>query len=285
MTTDIIEINNFVVLTDSTDAKEAEVYQCQFDQEMIGISFYDSGNVKIKVEYSDGQQTLESSKGMAMSFYGDNTVKFSHQIDQKEPLHSVSIFSTVEHINQLQDQEKSLFVTYLSNLLHSPNAFELGAKVTMNAEMHLTISKIFQTPFQNSTRLLFLKSQVLELLSHYFSQIEEKPKVLFTEEDQEQLFKAKEIILQNMNKPPTLSELSKLVGMNNNKLNKNFKMLFGVPVFKYLQLQRLSKAYQLLKDNNMTVQEVAWFVGYDSLSSFSNAFQKQYGCRPSAMMI
>ncbi|NME71821.1 helix-turn-helix domain-containing protein [Flammeovirga aprica] len=283
MTTDIIEINNFVVLIDSTDAQEAEIYKCSFDQDMIGITFYDSGNVEVHVEYESGSQVLKNSKGIAMSFLGNDTVSFSHKISQSEPLNTVSIFSTLEHIHQLQDQEKSLFETYLHGLLYSSNAFELGPQVTMTAEMHLAISKIFQTPFQNSTRLLFLKSQILELLSHYFAQIEEKPQASFPQGEQEQLFQAKEIILQNMNQPPTLTELSKLVGMNNSKLNKNFKQLFGMPVFKYLQAQRLHKAYRLLKEEELSVQEVAWNVGYDSLSSFSNAFQKQYGCRPSAL--
>ena len=84
-----------------------------------------------------------------------------------------------------------------------------------------------------------------------------------------------------MDSPPSLSELSRQIGLNSFKLKKHFKELFGVPVFKYLQNERLNRANELLRREDLTVQEVAWDVGYDSLSSFSNAFTKKFGYRPS----
>ncbi|MNR50558.1 Regulatory protein PchR [compost metagenome] len=81
-------------------------------------------------------------------------------------------------------------------------------------------------------------------------------------------------------KPPTISELSRLIGLNSTKLKKNFKELFGIPIYKYIHEERLNKAYELLSQTEKTVQEAAWEVGYESLSSFSNAFQKKFGSRP-----
>ena len=172
-------------------------------------------------------------------------------------------------------------MNHLGNLLSSNDDFEIGPRVFMNPEMQTAIAKIFNTQFQNTARLLFIKSQVIELLSHYFTQISTNNKSEIKQEEIDKIHQAREIIIQNIDKPPLLSELSKLIGMNSNKLRKNFKQIFGVPVFKYLQNQRLQKAYQLLSNQEMTVQETAWFVGYESLSSFSNAFYKKYGFRPS----
>ena len=92
---------------------------------------------------------------------------------------------------------------------------------------------------------------------------------------------AQEILLSNIENPPSLTELAYRVGTNTNKLKKEFKAQFGVPVFKYLQNERLKKAYNLIKTGHKTIQEVAWAVGYDSLGSFSNAFEKKFGYRPS----
>ena len=64
---------------------------------------------------------------------------------------------------------------------------------------------------------------------------------------------------------------------------KNFKELFGVPVFKYLQHERLNKAHELLTHRGMSIQEVAGLVGYESISSFSSAFLKKFGIRPSVI--
>ncbi|NLR94350.1 helix-turn-helix transcriptional regulator [Flammeovirga agarivorans] len=284
MTTDIIEVNDFIVMIDSTDSKEAELFNCQFEDDIIGITFYNSGHVDIHAfddRENKNSTILKSRKGKCISFYGQQGVKFSHNISQKEPLQSVSIFSTRDNLLKLSNNEKALYELHLSELLQTSDWFKSGPEVRLTPEMQLTISKIFSNSFQGYSRLLFMKSQVLELLSHYFSKLEQTENIVMDEHELQKLYKAKEIMENNIHTPPTLNELSKLIGMNNNKLKKNFKQIFGMPVFKYLQIQRLQKAYQLLQNQESTVQEAAWQVGYESLSSFSHAFFKQYGFRPS----
>jgi len=46
----------------------------------------------------------------------------------------------------------------------------------------------------------------------------------------------------------------------------------------------MSTAHDLIRSKQATVQEAAWHVGYDSLSSFSNAFNKKFGFRPSELL-
>jgi len=208
-------------------------------------------------------------------------VQFSHRFLESEPLRSIGIFSTIENLQKLPSFEKELFDKHLGRLFTSNNDFEMGPQVRMTPPMQTAISKIFHTKYQGSARLLFLKSQVLELLAHYFDEIRTIGQPKMKQVELEKIHLAKEIITRNIDQPPTLTELSKLIGLNSHKLKKNFKQLFGVPVFKYLQNQRLQRAHQLLSDTEMTVQEVAWFVGYESLSSFSNAFYQKYGFRPS----
>jgi transcriptional regulator GlxA family with amidase domain len=43
----------------------------------------------------------------------------------------------------------------------------------------------------------------------------------------------------------------------------------------------VNNAHELSSKKKATVQEAAWEVGYDSLSSFSNAFAQKFGYRPS----
>ena len=116
---------------------------------------------------------------------------------------------------------------------------------------------------------------------HFFGQLA----VLKTEKikthEREKLNLAKDILLQNIDNPPSLNEISKEIGLNTFKLKKEFKAFFGVPVFKYIQNERLTLAHNMIRNQELTVQEAAWHVGYDSLSSFSNAFEKKFGYRPS----
>jgi AraC-like DNA-binding protein len=119
------------------------------------------------------------------------------------------------------------------------------------------------------------------LLAHYFGQLSIMSESSIPSDEREQLERARDILIENLENPPSLSELAKQIGLNTYKLKKSFKEVFGVPVFKYLQNERLNTAHGLIRDGRMTVQEAAWEVGYDSLSSFSNAFARKFGFRPS----
>ena len=179
--------------------------------------------------------------------------------------------------------EYEVFQDHLPDLLNPMEDFVEGPSFFMTPYMQEAVYKIMTTQYHGNTRLLFLKSQVNELLSHFFAFLASDRTENISLQEREKLLHAKTIITNNISKPPTLSELSKMIGLNNNKLKKNFKELFGVPVFKYLQEERLNKAYELLSQTEMAVQEAAWFVGYESLSSFSNAFYEKFGIRPAGV--
>jgi AraC-like DNA-binding protein len=151
----------------------------------------------------------------------------------------------------------------------------------MTPDMKNAVAKIFACTYIGATRLMFLKSQVTELLSHFIANCAETATPTVGDEEREKLYQAKAILADNIATPPSLKELSKVIGLNSYKLKKNFKELFGVPVFKHLQNERLIKAHNLLRETEMTVQEASWTVGYESVSSFSNAFIKKFGFRPS----
>lgn len=280
MTTDIIEINNFVVLIEQSNADKTIVQKCEIDGDVVGFAFYGSGNVELEIKYENKTKTVNNTTGIAISFFGNSKVEFSHKIAPNKPLQSISVFTKVKNLHTLPDGEGAIFQEYLHKLIHPQANFVEGPSFYMTPDMQHAVQKILTTRYTGSTRLMFLKSQVNELLAHFFAFIATDKGDGLTGVDRQKIFQAKEIIENNICKPPSLSELSKLIGLNSNKLKKNFKELFGIPVFKFLQEERLNKAYALLSNSDMGVQETAWFVGYESLSSFSNAFQQKFGARP-----
>jgi AraC family transcriptional activator of pyochelin receptor len=281
MTTDIVEINNFIVLIEQSNAKKTIVQKCEIDGDAVGFAFYSSGNVELEIKHQNQTKIVTNTTGIAISFFGNNKVEFSHKIGPDKPLQSISVFSKLKNLNTLPKEEQEIFNEFLPELINPKEDFVEGPRFYMTPYMQNAVYKIMSTKYKGSTRQLFLKSQVNELLSHFFAFLASDNKEQLSNEDRSKLFKAKEIMEKNISSPPSLSELSKLIGLNNNKLKKNFKELFGVPVFKFLQEERLNKAYEMLSTSNESVQEVAWYVGYDSLSSFSNAFVGKFGVRPS----
>lgn len=281
MTTDILEINNFIVLIEQSDDQKPTVEYCMLDDQVIGFSFYASGDVEIEISFDDQVSKVQNSTGIATAFFGNKNATFKHNISNKTPLRSVSIFSTLNNLNKLPKQERAVYVNSLRSLLNPRAHYVQGPFFYMTPPMYNAVYKIFQTEYEGIARLMFLQSQITELMAHFFALLQTGNKIQISKSDQEKLFNAKSIMIEKMAAPPSLNELSKMIGLNSNKLKKNFKELFGMPVFKYLQHERLNKAHQLLSDQEMNIQEVAWFVGYESISSFSNAFLKKFGIRPS----
>ncbi len=75
--------------------------------------------------------------------------------------------------------------------------------------------------------------------------------------------------------------LSKKFSMNRDKIQKLFKTVYGDTIFSYYRKIRLEKALIMLKTNEFSIQDVAYSIGYASVSSFRIAFKKQYHVLPS----
>ena len=286
MTRDIIDINDFTILVEEANADQpftsvCSVDVCNFDEPLIAVAFYGSGNVNLVIEYADKQKEYEHTKSLALSFYADNQVKFIHNVSDARPLKCIVIATALHNLEKLPNQEGELFGELLHQLVHPKDHYVEGPSFLMTPEMQTIIDQVFDNKYEGKAKMMFFRSQMTTLLSHFFGQLSmmEEDKIPLSE--REKLEQARNILAENLENPPSLSELSRQIGLNTFKLKKNFKELFGVPVFKYLQNERLKTAYNLLRSKNLSIQEVAWHVGYDSLSSFSNAFSKKFGFRPS----
>ena len=283
MTRDIIEVGTFMVLIEQSIAEETIVDQCGFDDQVVAFSFYGSGNVELDINYGGKTKKYCNTKGIALSFSANNQVQFVHTISNKKPLQCICVVSSIKNILKLPEQETEVFTQYLYELINPKDHYVEGPTFYMSPDMQSAVDKIFNTQYAGTTRMMFIRSQVMELLSHFFAFISEtnNQSTDIKNPERQKLYHAKEILSNNIEAPPSLNELSKLIGLNSFKLKKNFKELFGVPVFKFLQNERLNKAHELLSKRDVSIQEAAGLVGYESMSSFSSAFLKKFGFRPS----
>ena len=96
----------------------------------------------------------------------------------------------------------------------------------------------------------------------------------------ETMERAREILLTRLENPPTLTELSRIVGTNECTLKRGFKETFGCTVYNFVQENRLEKAYQLITGCGYNVSESAFAVGYSNLSHFSKVFKIKFGISP-----
>ncbi|MEH2080075.1 MAG: helix-turn-helix transcriptional regulator [Nostoc sp.] len=87
-------------------------------------------------------------------------------------------------------------------------------------------------------------------------------------------------LCQGDHNPSSLLNLANEIGLNDFKLKRGFREVFGTTVLGHVQSLRLEQAQQLLQDTNFTVAEIASQVGYESISHFGYLFKRQFGITP-----
>lgn len=87
-------------------------------------------------------------------------------------------------------------------------------------------------------------------------------------------------IESSLEKPLTKDELVKLSGMNELKLRRIFTQVFGKGIYEYYNHLRMQKAARLLKQEDLSVSEVGYQLGFSNLSYFGRLFEKHIGLKP-----
>lgn len=91
---------------------------------------------------------------------------------------------------------------------------------------------------------------------------------------------AAEILSQRLDDPPTIAELSALVGMNECDLKRCFKCRYGDSIASFSRGKRLATAQDLLLHSGLSVAEIALEVGFTNPSQFARAFRRRFDLNP-----
>ncbi|TND07733.1 MAG: AraC family transcriptional regulator [Bacteroidetes bacterium] len=133
---------------------------------------------------------------------------------------------------------------------------------------------------------LFLRGQLYALLALLADVQEQHAKTVYryckTDYDMERISFAREYLLRHYDLPPTLKELSRIIGMNEYKLKRAFREVYGNSVFGYLTDYKMELARKELETGQRTASELAYDLGYSSLQHFSKVFRKKFGFPPGA---
>ena len=77
-----------------------------------------------------------------------------------------------------------------------------------------------------------------------------------------------------------VSELAAEVNMSRSNLLRKIKNLTGQSVSQFIRQVRLKEAMEMLRQENVTVSEVSYAVGFGSISYFIKCFHDHYGYPP-----
>ena len=157
-----------------------------------------------------------------------------------------------------------------------------GSKTeSMNCGADAFIEKPFSMKYLEACIRNMLEMRQLLQRKYSHTPLEPISEIASTPVDDEFLQKMKKLIEDNIDNPElNVVFLAEQLGISRSSLFSKIKALVDVTPNEMIQLVKLKKAAQLLKEGKYRVSEVCYMVGFSSPSYFSKCFQKQFGMKP-----
>jgi AraC-like DNA-binding protein len=97
-----------------------------------------------------------------------------------------------------------------------------------------------------------------------------------------EIWKARKFIEEYSTEELSLSKVAKAANISRNHFSEKFKQVTGTNFVEYVARTRFEKACELLRDVDLRISEIAFAVGFQSLSQFNRVFKKFSAKSPSA---
>jgi AraC-like DNA-binding protein len=97
-----------------------------------------------------------------------------------------------------------------------------------------------------------------------------------------EIWKARKFIHEHLGEKISLTDVGQSVHVSPNYLSEKFKQVTGVNFVEYVAHARTEKARDLLRNSTRRISEIAFAVGFQSLSQFNRVFRKLCGESPRA---
>jgi AraC family transcriptional activator of pyochelin receptor len=249
---------------------------------MVELSFCLEGNGEICV--SGAPYKLQANYS-SLQFMQDFDVSFHYE--NETPIRSLAIGVPValfdRFMNDLDSEKKISFSSILGS--HVFRMFRMAIEPETSRIVH----QLLMNPYTSTMHRMYAEGKALELLAisfdaALFERVAPLKAASLSRNDRSKVVKAKEMLHNRMAAPPSLIELSRMVGLNDYKLKIGFKEQYGKSVFAYLRDQRMDKAKELLQTGKVSVSQAAGLVGYANFSHFAELFRKYYGFNPSQLV-
>lgn len=135
--------------------------------------------------------------------------------------------------------------------------------------------------------LLAFEGMTLHLLSAITRNFPDIPKRrssrrhYVTWENEQKIYQVKNKIDEDILNLPDTIELCRIAGMSESKLRESFKNHYGIPLYKYIRIETMKRAMQLLSADHLSIRGISELCGYKNPAKFAAAFKDVHGITPS----
>jgi AraC-like DNA-binding protein len=248
----------------------AALGEAESDNLILGCML--TGTGVIEATGNEDQIWRENGQLYALSL-SNRPVRYHMQADQ--PFRSVALMLTPEAVEALAaDQEQAALARR-----HGP----ISTIRPMSPLARKVATELLHPPYQGPMERLYREGKVLELLALQVGLLVEGHERWLTSQEMRKVRQAREMLVADLQTPPTLTDLAAAVGLRTKRLNQGFRELYGTTVFDHLLDVRMEQARDMLDQGlDMPLKQMAWALGYRQASNFISAFRGRFGVSPGA---
>lgn len=265
--------------------RRAKSLRMCFDHDLAPVSFCYNLTQRARCTVISGtkvKRTFERGAGDGVLAYLPQT-RGILESPQGENVVGVSLFFPLDIFTELFSEVPQLFGLICKRKAGVSGEHGFYHQTKVDGVTRLVLKQILQCPYGGGIRKLFLEAKSLELVALKLAELGPANHSDTSEPDKREMELVQEafqIILDKLAAPPSLVELSRMVGVNRNKLNRGFKKVYGDTVFNILRNTRLTRACYLLQNSELSLPEIAYSIGYNSQANFTTAFRQHFGQTP-----
>ncbi|QNU67362.1 helix-turn-helix domain-containing protein [Ruminiclostridium herbifermentans] len=253
-------------------------------------NIYDSLD-KVRTSYNEAQALLnhkfilgyEKVLFYAKDFICSNSKYYYPFTLEKQILNNVDVgskeavlASVNDFINEIKNNKE---LTYDNTMLILNQL--LGSIIKYLLNLNISVSKIFGNDFNIYSKLaeietldetgLFLANIFLQIIEYC-----EKVKV----DDTSHIAKIMDYIHKNYKQDIAINTLADYVGLSYSHVRKIFNDATGENIVNYINNMRIEEAQRLLRQTNMSINDIALSLGYNNKQSFNRFFKKYVSINP-----
>lgn len=215
--------------------------------------------------------------------FSSNKTDFAFNVKAGMPVKGLDICFTYEWLLQQYTSGKKDRLRTMFSGIDAPEAVPLE---TFSVDDYKMVSEIMDKAFNNEWDTIFLKSRVLTMMDTLITNILTKtdaaanktpgylPVIIEVEK------KLNSILHEKL---PNLKAIAKEFSLSESTLKRQFKQVYGKAIYEYYLYKKMELAKRMLLDENMTISQVAYSLGYEKASPFIRIFKRQFGVSPGSM--
>lgn len=267
----------FKIMTYQNETSEVQLLEKEIDSSYIQFHFCLKGQCNFV--FNNGTYSLKIPEENSLLLYNpQRDLPIYLEVDPMTWV--VSVLISIKKFHGLFSHEAD-YITFLSEDNQDKKYYKDGH---ISPSMAIVLNQLINYNLNSTIKSLYFKAKAYELLSLYFNRgeeanIEQCP-FLVDDSNVVKIRQAKDIIINRLSEPPTLSALALEIDLSLKKLKEGFKQIYGTTVYGFLFDYKMEFARKLLESGAHNVNEVGLKVGYSTASHFISAFKKQYGTTP-----